>query len=67
MEISLILNSDEDPEMMQFFIELEAWYETGMNISISFTNPLLVSKGIHPDFILFKVKKRELFKAKEGN
>ena len=67
MEISLILNSEEDPELMQFSIELEAWYETGMNISYSFTNPLLVSTGIHPDFILCKVKERELFMAKEGN
>ena len=61
MDISLIINSDEDPEQMGFFVELESWTDEGMNMTYNFTNPLLVSKGIHPDYILCQIKQNKLF------
>ena len=67
LEVSLIINSDEDPEEMQFYLGFESWTETGMNFSYSFSNPLLVSKGIHPDRVLCKIKERKLFQAKDSN
>ena len=43
MDISLIVNSDEDPAKLAFKVELESWTENGMNMTISFANPLLLS------------------------
>ena len=67
MEMNLVLNSDEDPEFMRFYVELESWSEEGMNITYNFTHPLLVSKGIHPDYVLCKIIERRLFQAKASN
>ena len=67
MEISVILNSEVKPEKMQFFIELKSWTETEIVIAYNFSNPLLVSTGIHPDSVLCKIKERKLFRAQNSN
>ena len=65
MDVSLIVNSDTDPELMGFSLELDGWNERGINISVIFENPLYVSKGIHKDHLLCKLKFNKLFYSSE--
>lgn len=49
LELIFVLNSDQDPNDIEYFLELEDWTEKYLEIRINFTNPLLVSLGFFPD------------------
>ena len=37
---------------MTFYLTLNSWTSTGMDININFSDPLVVSKGLNPDNIV---------------
>ena len=67
IELMFILNSDETPENIEYFLELTNWTEEAMELLVNFTNPLIISKGIRPDQVFCKIKHTNMFLAKNSN
>ena len=62
-----MLKSDVEPEMVEFYLQLEEWTEYGMLVFINFTNPLIISKGLRPDQVIVKVLEKSLFFSYDGS
>lgn len=64
IDFSFILNSDVESDKVEFTLMLTEWEESQLKIQINFTDPLIISKGISPDQVLCRVKRRDLFVSK---
>jgi len=49
IDFSFTLNSDEDIENLEYYLELQEWKSRTMKILLNFTNPSMISKGMKPD------------------
>lgn len=67
LEILLEINSNVDPNDIQYSLEITDWTEKNMKLHLNFTNPLMVSKGLIPDVIFAKIKNTHMFQAKHSN
>jgi len=45
LELRFVLNSNEDPDKIKFYIELKEWNEKHLIVDVNFTDPLIISKG----------------------
>jgi hypothetical protein len=49
LKLNLVVNSNVEPEEIEFKLSLQEWNSTGMEVFINFTDPLQISKGVQFD------------------
>jgi hypothetical protein len=67
MDLEFVLKSNEDPESIEFFLEVTNWTSEFIEVYLNFTNPLLISKGQEHDMLVCKILNKELFRARFSN
>lgn len=60
------MKSDEDPQDMDYFLELLEWTQDGFDFKIHFKDPLLASSGSMNDEVMIEITKPELFISAES-
>ena len=58
MDFTFLSLEEVDLSKMVYYLEIEKWSETEVELRINFTNPLIVSQGVTEDLILCRIKNR---------
>lgn len=56
LNVNLIVNSDINPDDINYYILITKWTSTEFEIFVNFTDPLKVSVGSIPDEMILSVK-----------
>ena len=63
--LRFILASKIDPKTIKYFLQINRWDETGLDVFVNFTDPMQISRGDNRDFVEISIKKPELFTSAE--
>lgn len=55
--VRFILASEVDPKDIKYFLVIKRWDETGVDIYVNFTDPMLVSRGEDRDLVEVSIKR----------
>lgn len=49
MDFTFVMRSEIDKDEIKYYLELEDWTETYLDIFVNFTDPMQISKGLNAD------------------
>ena len=65
MDVEFFLKSDMETEDIKYFLNIKNWTESSFEISINFTDPMIISQGEFRDECKMVIKNPYLFVSKE--
>lgn len=66
LNFEIIINSETEPNFLNYTTKLLNWTTEWMSIQLDFESPLLVSKGLIKDMLQIKVLDMNMFRSQES-
>ena len=66
MGVEFFLKSDMETEDIKYFLEIKNWTATSFDVSINFTDPMIISQGEFRDECKMVIKNPYLFVSKQS-
>ena len=59
--VNLVMKSDVDITNLTYYLKVDSWTPSKLEVSVNFSDPMLISQGAMRDSMYLTVKKPEFF------